>query len=689
MSVSRRILVGTVAALVLASCGGSGDSTDRQRNSALEEQCVTSEDDRQNQIADWQKQVSDKEEALKAAGESGAPVSTVGPNPESSGEAPVAAPVAMRISADPLPPDEEHVPGAAFNADGTPAEGYEGQEDWLTLHGEVHAIRTEAETAIAEINALTVCGTETPVSTDETTPTVEGSTPGEETTTTVEGDTGEASVSTDGAGSSEMTLEEKWADCRNAPVVTLDKAEVERTGVLAYTVKWSCLKYVNGEVFDQSVFHFFNDGSRNQVRTSGNELVSRTSGDTFTYSAPIGAGRQQLLISASYSGWEHGWYDNTNFDPYMVDINVPSSAVADFKECKERDLVLAKDTLAANCSVTGMLQLRLNDDWKFLDAVDNVIDLSSMSDGWQDGWLTVESGARRFYLDGLFCARKCNVERSDLKAERTVGEDNYWTFKITRPSWCADPLIAWTEGDVFTSVSKGIRKRVGTGEMFWDDLEFGMIVDPLSAMVRIGSSRYWCFDAYGNMQTQALYADYHLSDDPEESASPTTSVAPVDTAPAPTTTVPAGPVAEVATQVLVPEPGGSVPEIQVPSNAAGLGVSAASIEAVLANAKTDVPVVLATFDTGDKVSLRRGRDAVLKVPAGAKSVTFTAFKKDGTKVETTATLVTAKPLVTVAVKSDDDAGSGFPVVPVAVLLVVLLAAGGAVMVRRGRGAAAE
>jgi hypothetical protein len=132
-----------------------------------------------------------------------------------------------------------------------------------------------------------------------------------------------------------------------------------------------------------------------------------------------------------------------------------------------------------------------------------------------------------------------------------------------------------------------------------------------------------------------------------------------------------------------------VPEIQVPSNAAGLGVSAASIEAVLANAKTDVPVVLATFDTGDKVSLRRGRDAVLKVPAGAKSVTFTAFKKDGTKVETTATLVTAKPLVTVAVKSDDDAGSGFPVVPVAVLLVVLLAAGGAVMVRRGRGAAAE
>jgi hypothetical protein len=156
MSVSRRILVGTVAALVLASCGGSGDSTDRQRNSALEEQCVTSEDDRQNQIADWQKQVSDKEEALRAAGESGAPVSTVGPNPESSGEAPVAAPVGMRISADPLPPDEEHVPGAAFNADGTPAEGYEGQEDWLTRHGEVHAIRTEAETATAEINALPV-----------------------------------------------------------------------------------------------------------------------------------------------------------------------------------------------------------------------------------------------------------------------------------------------------------------------------------------------------------------------------------------------------------------------------------------------------------------------------------------------------------------------------------------------------
>jgi hypothetical protein len=224
--------------------------------------------------------------------------------------------------------------------------------------------------------------------------------------------------------------------------------------------------------------------------------------------------------------------------------------------------------------------------------------------------------------------------------------------------------------------------------MFWEDLEFGMIVDPDAVMVRIGGS-YWCYDAYGNQQDEDLYADYHLSDDPEESVESTTTVAPVDTTPAPTTTVPAGPVAEVATQVLVPEPGGSVPEIQVPSNAAGLGVSAASIEAVLANAKTDVPVVLATFDTGDKVSLRRGRDAVLKVPAGAKSVTFTAFKKDGTKVETTATLVTAKPLVTVAVKSDDDAGSGFPVVPLAVLLVVLLAAGGAVMVRRGRGAAAE
>ena len=689
MSVSRRILVGTVAALVLASCGGSGDSTDRQRNSALEEQCVTSEDDRQNQIADWQKQVSDKEEALKAAGESGAPVSTVGPNPESSGEAPVAAPVAMRISADPLPPDEEHVPGAAFNADGTPAEGYEGQEDWLTLHGEVHAIRTEAETAIAEINALTVCGTETPVSTDETTPTVEGSTPGEETTTTVEGDTGEASVSTDGAGSSEMTLEEKWADCRNAPVVTLDKAEVERTGVLAYSMKWSCLKYMNGERFDQSVFHSFNDGSLNAVRTSGDELVSRTSGDTFTYSAPIGAGSQQLVISASYSGWDHGWWDATNFDPYVVEINVPTSVVADFKECKKKDLSLSKGTLTADCSVTGKFELRLNDEWEFINAVDGVIDLSSMGDGWQDGWLTVESGARLFYLDGLFCARDCNTERSDLKVERTIGEDNYWTFKVTRPTWCVEPLIAWTEGDVFTQLTKGIRTRTGRSEMFWDELEFGMIVDPAAAMVRIGSDSYWCFDAYGNTQMEDLYADYHLSDDPEESASPTTSVAPVDTAPAPTTTVPAGPVAEVATQVLVPEPGGSVPEIQVPSNAAGLGVSAASIEAVLANAKTDVPVVLATFDTGDKVSLRRGRDAVLKVPAGAKSVTFTAFKKDGTKVETTATLVTAKPLVTVAVKSDDDAGSGFPVVPVAVLLVVLLAAGGAVMVRRGRGAAAE
>ncbi len=688
MSVSRRILVGTVAALVLASCGGSGDSTDRQRNSALEEQCVTSEDDRQNQIADWQKQVSDKEEALRAAGESGAPVSTVGPNPESSGEAPVAAPVGMLISADPLPPDEEHVPGEAFNADGTPAEGYEGQEDWLTLHGEVHAIRTEAETAIAEINALPVCGTDSPVSTDETTPTVEGSTPSDETTTTVEGDTGEASASTEG-GASELTLEEKWADCRNAPVVTLDKAEVERTGVLAYTVKWACLKYMNGERFNQTVFHNFNDGSMNQVWTNGEQLAARTTGDTYSYSAPVGAGNHELLISAAYYGWDHGWFDDTSFDPYVVEINVPSSSVTDFKECKASDLRVSKDTLKANCTVTGKFELRLNDEWKFIEGVDGVIDLSSMGDGWQDSWLAVESGARLFYVEGLFCARECNTERSDLKAERTVGEDNYWTFKVTRPTWCVDPLIAWTEGSVFSQLTKGIRTRIGRSENFWENLEFGMIVDPTAVMVRVGSDSYLCFDAYGNMQNEDLYADYHLSDDPEATVESTTTVAPVDTAPVPTTTVPAGPVAEVATQVLVPEPGGSVPEIQVPSNAAGLGVSAASIEAVLANAKTDVPVVLATFDTGDKVSLRRGRDAVLKLPAGAKSVTFTAFKKDGTKVESTATLVTAKPLVTVAVKSDDDGGSGFPVVPVAVLLVVLLAAGGAVLVRRGRGAAAE
>lgn len=688
MSVSRRIIIGAVAALVLASCGGSGDSNDRQRNAALDEQCVTSEEDRQNQIAEWQKQVSDKEAALKAAGESGAPVSTAGPNPESSGEAPVAAPVGMRISADPLPPDEEHVPGEAFNADGTPAEGYEGQEDWLTLHGEVHAIRTEAETAIAEINALPVCGTDSPVSTDETTPTVEGSTPSDETTTTVEGDAGEASVSTEG-GASELTLEEKWADCRNAPVVTLDKAEVERTGVLAYTVKWACLKYMNGERFNQTVFHNFNDGSMNQVWTNGEQLAAGTTGDTYSYSAPVGAGNHELLISAAYYGWDHGWFDDTSFDPYVVELNVPSSSVVNFTECKASDLRVSKDTLKANCTVTGKFELRLNDEWKFIEGVDGVIDLSSMGDGWQDAWLTVESGARLFYVEGLFCARECNTERSDLKAERTVGEDNYWTFKVTRPTWCVDPLIAWTEGSVFSQLTKGIRTRIGRSEMFWEDLEFGMIVDPTAVMVRIGSDSYWCYDAYGNQQDDDLYADYHLSDDPEETVESTTTVAPVDTTPAPTTTVPAGPVAEVATQVLVPEPGGSVPEIQVPSNAAGLGVSAASIEAVLANAKTDIPVVLATFDTGDKVSLRRGRDAVLTVPAGAKSVTFTAFKKDGTKVESTATLVTAKPLVTVAVKSADDGGSGFPVVPVAVLLVVLLAAGGAVLVRRGRGAAAE
>jgi hypothetical protein len=192
------------------------------------------------------------------------------------------------------------------------------------------------------------------------------------------------------------------------------------------------------------------------------------------------------------------------------------------------------------------------------------------------------------------------------------------------------------------------------------------------------------------MQNEALYSDYIMAEDPAEAPETTTTVeAPATTAaPSPVTTVDAGPVADVPVTVLVPQPGGAPAEIQVPSNSSGLGVSAASIEAVLAEAKTDVPVVLATFDTGDKVALRRGRDAVLKVPAGAKSVTFTAFKKDGTKVESTAKLVTVKPLVKVAITDSSSGGSGFPVLPVGAAALVLLAGAAFVIVRR-RGNAAN
>lgn len=512
----------------------------------------------------------------------------------------------------------------------------------------------------------------------ETTTTVEGA-PEEETTTTVEG--GAEETTTSAAGSSELTLEEKWAECSVPPVVTFDEEEIASSGLFAYTVKWPC--FLHSE-FNPSVGHFFNVETRNGTYFYSADLAERLTGDTFSFSAPISAGEHSVSIYVSYSGFDFGWYWSTQFDPYQRTFNVPLASVTSFDECVPADTKIARGKLTMDCDVTGILQLRLDEDWKFLSGKNGVIDLSPLADGWNAGRLTVASGAVQFFVDGAFCARICDVPRSDLKVERTVGEDNFWTFKVTRPSWCVDPIIAWTEGSRYKFVTKGVREEIWPGDIFWEDLEFGMVVKPDIAMVRVGSDRYWCHDQYGNTQNQSAYAEYFQSEDPAETPETTTTVeAPSTTeAPAPTTTVPAGPVADVAPAVLLPRADGSPAEIQVPSNAAGIGVSAASLEAVLAAAKTDVPVVLATFDTGDKVALRRGRDTVMKVPAGAKSVTFTAFKKDGTKVETTATIVTAKPLVKVAIADSSSGGSGFPLLPVGAALVVVLLAAGAVVVRR-------
>lgn len=538
----------------------------------------------------------------------------------------------------------------------------------------------------ARITSIEVTGGTLADGAGETETTVEGEPqePGaEETTTTLEGAPAEETT-TSAAGSGELTLEEKWADCRNAPQVTFDKEEVERTGTLSYTVKWPCLKYMNGERFDQSVWHSFNGADRNQVWANGEDLSSKVSGDTYTYSAPVGAGTYEVVIAASYYGFDHGWWDETRFDPYVAEFTIADSVSTSFDQCTKSDVKIARGKLTMDCDVTGTFEFRLMDEWQVLPTKNGSVDLSTMGDGWVDASLWVESGAYKFLLDALFCASKCETARDDLKVERTIGDDNFWSFKVTRPSWCADPIIAWTEGVKYKFLTKGVREEIWPSDMFWEDLEFGMVVNPDIAMVRIGSDRYWCYDQYGNMQNEALYADYIMAEDPAEAPETTTTVeAPATTAaPSPVTTVDAGLVADVPVTVLVPQPGAAPAEIQVPSNSAGLGVSAASIEAILTNAKTDVPVVLATFDTGEKVSLRRGRDAVLKVPAGAKSVTFTAFKKDGTKVESTAKLVTVKPLVKVAITDSSSGGSGLPVLPIGAALVVILLAAGAVVVRR-------
>ncbi|MFM9131912.1 MAG: hypothetical protein ACKORY_04145 [Actinomycetota bacterium] len=514
----------------------------------------------------------------------------------------------------------------------------------------------------------------------ETTTTVEGA-PEEETTTTVEG--GAEETTTSAAGSSELTLEEKWADCRNAPQVTFDKVEVERTGTLSYKVKWPCLKYMNGERFQQSVWHSFNDRTNNQVAVEGDALKSNVEGDTYTYSSPIGAGAYDIVISVSYYGWDHGWYDAAWFDYFHESFTVATAAASSFDQCSRSDIKVSRGKLSMDCDLTAPLELRLNEDWELLPSENGVVDLAEMKDGWNAGSLKVQSGPVGFYVFGVFCSTKCDVPRESLNVERTIGVDNFWTFKVTRPSWCAEPMIAWLHGYTYKTLGRGVREETDS-EMFWEDLEFGLVVDPETSLVRIGDDSYWCSDKFENWQTEAVWADFIVTDDPAETPETTTTVeAPSTTeAPAPTTTVPVGPVADVAPAVLLPRADGSPAEIQVPSNAAGIGVSAASLEAVLAAAKTDVPVVVATFDTGDKVALRRGRDTVMKVPAGAKSVTFTAFKKDGTKVETTATIVTAKPLVKVAIADSSSGGSGFPVLPVGAALVVILLAAGAVVVRR-------
>jgi len=543
---------------------------------------------------------------------------------------------------------------------------------------------TIALTGMPKYATVTVTGGTLSAPAEETTTTVEGESqePGaEETTTTVEGAAAEETT-TSAAGGGEMTLEEKWKECSTPPVVTFDKAEVERTGLLAYSVKWPCLKYMNGEGFDQSVWHSFNGSDLNQTWASGEELSSSISGDTYTYSSQVGAGTHEVLISVYYSGSDHGWYDNARFDEYVARFTIADSVAASFDQCSKNDIKIARGKLTMDCDITGMFEFRLWDEWTTLPAKNGTVDLSTMADGWVNARLWVESGAYTFLLDALYCARKCDTARGDLKVEHTVGDDNYWTFKVTLPTWCAEPLVAYNMGSTYRMVTKGVREKVDE-DLFFEN-EFGIIVDPDAAMVRIGNGYYLCFDPYGNIQSGAQFADFIITEDPAEAPETTTTVeAPATTAaPSPVTTVDAGPVADVPVNVLVPQPGGAPAEIQVPSNSSGLGVSAASIEAVLAAAKTDVPVVLATFDTGDKVALRRGRDAVLKVPAGAKSVTFTAFKKDGTKVESTATLVTVKPLVKVAIKDASSGGSGLPVLPIGAALVVVLLAAGAVVVRR-------
>ena len=511
-----------------------------------------------------------------------------------------------------------------------------------------------------------------------TPPTGEGENQGEGATdTTVASEPADTTVPASG---SEITLEEKWADCRNAPEFTLNEEEVARTGRLTYSVKWPCLKYMDGERFDQSVSHSFNDGSHNRTIISDEALKEGIDGDIFTFSAPIGAGSHEIVIGVDYNGFEHGWFDDVWFDRFSTSFTVDSETAIAFDQCSKSDIKISRSKLSMDCDVTGALELRVVDGWQRIQGKDGILDLTVLKDGWQSGYLMVESGAMSLRVTGVFCTDKCDVAASSVKVERTVGADNFSKFKVTRPSWCAEPIIAWLRGYTYRNVTRGVREEIES-QMFWEDLEFGMVVEPEVSMIRIGDSSYWCRDEFGNWQTESVWADFFLQDEPAETPETTTTVD------APTTTAARvageqGPLVDVPINTMLRAPADSPAEIQVPSNADGIRVSAESIEAILTNAKTDVPLVLVTFDTGDRVALRRGRDEVLMIPAGAESVTFTAYKDDGTKVETNAKIATAKPLVKVPVNGSSSGGSGFPALPVGVALLVLLAGAAFVVIRR-------
>lgn len=754
----RRSLFLSAAVLLLAACGGSEDTTDRQRNSALEELCTTAGavdpqtgivslefceqaatytlivgNERESRILDpiedgveinfgielpgsvelvvrtATTSAFENEEIIGYMGDSFIERVVVSLNDDDTVsiekvEDRVTSSTCVTIN------DNETVPftstlqliTARITCEGATLVAVQNGEETAALEVEGGRVQYMAPRAEAEYRYAVQSSTEelyeggiiglsgTPTRstltvTGGTPPSAAGENQGEGATdTTVANEPADTTVpvsSSSSGGSGEMTLEEKWEDCRNAPEFTLDTEEVERTGMLAYSVKWPCLKYMNDEKFEQSVGHSFDNGSPNLMRVSGDALKEKVTGDTYTFSAPVGAGEHSVVIMVNYEGTEYGWYDDSWFDRYFASFTIDSEAAGGFDQCSRSDVNVSKGKLSMDCDKTGALQLRLIKTWDLLESTNGVLDLNVLNDGWEIGNLTVQSGALEFTIHGIFCAKKCDVPANSLKVERTVGEDNRSTFKVTRPTWCTDPLAAWVRGHTYRTIAPGVREEINS-EMFWDDPEFSMDIGADASMIRIGADYYFCFNQSGEGQAESVWAEFFLQDDPAETPETTST----SSTQAPTTTVDPGPVSNVPEAVFVGGSGSSQVEIQVPSNSAGLGVSAASIEAILKNANTNVPVVLVTFDTGDRATLRRGRDEVVKVPAGAKSVTFTAYKEDGTKVETTAKIATAKPLVKVSVNGSSSGGSGFPVLPVGAALLVLLAGAAFVVVRRRTGA---